>query len=1086
MSTDFDESTQITRTRVVVPPRRSNLVVRQRLIDLFYKLPEYKLMLVSAPAGYGKTSLLIDVAHQTEFPACWYSVDSLDTNPYHFIAHFNAALARQFPVFGKQTAAILQTTQPNLAGLDSLVTTIVNELHESIQDHFIFILDDYHLASNEILDHFVNQFIYHTGEYCHLVIISRSQIQLPDLSLLVGRNQVEAIGATELAFRADEIQALVQQTYHQTISLATAQKLVDATEGWITGLLLSASTLWQNVANQQLRVSQVAGVDLYDYMAQQVFEQQSAHMQDFLLRTALLKEFDADLCRQVLGRPQDPNMRWSDLIEIARRRNLFVQPIETLDGQLRYHPLFQDFLQTTKARKNPEQTAQIVDQLAKVYLKQQAWEKAHTLYQQRGNTNAAADVICRAGGWLVKNGRFKTLSKWIDDLPQQEINNRPLLVAMRGYATAMNGKIEPGLALLNLAKTSLNSEKDHHNLIQTVIWRSVVNCLSGNYQAALTDAEAALEKTRQNGQSPEFEIEALRVKGQSLLRMGQAHQATECLEQALQLSQQLDDDEYIARLHLEMGTAYMAVGYYVQAHDYYHNALKHWRKTGNILRQADLLNKLGILFSQRGDYERAASVLEEGLKYAQQSGNVRREGFILCSIGNLYSRLDILKAAHAAYHQANPLAQRLSDRFLQVNLVLARTALARTQQNYTLAQNLLDVAQALIKNGQSPYEQTLYQLERGQLALALDNHEQAIRHLQEVAYRLEHNGQLVKSSQAYLYLAMAHYVGQNPEQALCAMQHAFWLGTALQSHHPLMQAGKTVKPLLEWAQEQPALGYKATHLLNQIKEFEKRTPTLRRHLRQKISKAVTILPKLTIKTLGKTQLLCDGKPVTCSQWQTQRRVRELFYYILAHSDDGLTREAIGTVFWPDSSAKQLAQQFKNAIYKLRRAVDKDIILYKETQDRYYFNRNLDYEYDVELFYNYITQAQTASIIQEKIAAYKVAIKLYQGSYLLDVDGTWVLTEREQLRRIYIEANIKLIELYLETVNYKLAITYCQQTLLEDPYHEELHRQAMRAYAALGNKAALVRQYKQCSHKLKKDFAASVSPQTKALFKALVG
>jgi len=179
-----------------------------------------------------------------------------------------------------------------------------------------------------------------------------------------------------------------------------------------------------------------------------------------------------------------------------------------------------------------------------------------------------------------------------------------------------------------------------------------------------------------------------------------------------------------------------------------------------------------------------------------------------------------------------------------------------------------------------------------------------------------------------------------------------------------------------------------SQLLTRISQFEQEVPLIRRRLRKLASTIPFASPKLTIRTLGKVQVLLDGKPIMTPEWQTQRRVRELFFYLLTHPN-GLTREAIGAELWPDSSSRQLKLQFKNTVYRLRRALDKEAVLFDETEDRYLFNRKLDYEYDVESFLKALERAGTATTAERQLSSLEAAVNLYLGPYLRDMSGLWI-------------------------------------------------------------------------------------------------
>ena len=181
-----------TLTKVILPQRRKELFTRQRLINLLYDLLDEKLILVIAPAGYGKTSLLVDFAHQVDFPICWYAVDELDQTPERFFTYFIAAIHQQFPAFGEASRAALKAVNPFNPDINQLVSVIVNDAYEHIQEHFLIILDDYHLVSNvKEIQVFINRFINKSAENCHLVLSSRTLAQLarpaPAGSPLTGR-----------------------------------------------------------------------------------------------------------------------------------------------------------------------------------------------------------------------------------------------------------------------------------------------------------------------------------------------------------------------------------------------------------------------------------------------------------------------------------------------------------------------------------------------------------------------------------------------------------------------------------------------------------------------------------------------------------------------------------------------------------------------------------------------------------------------------------------------------------------------------------------------------------------------------------
>ncbi len=1079
----------LTHTKVLLPRRRPDLLSRQRLLDLLYDLLDQKLIIIAAPAGYGKTSLLIDLAHRTELPVCWYALDALDRDPQRFIAHFIASIAHRFPRFGQRSTTLLQdlgrASPADLTGLplDQLTTTIVNEAYEHIREHFVIVLDDYHFVDGrEEIDYFINRFVQDVDENCHLVIASRMLLTLSDLPLMVARSQVGGLSFEELAFRADEIQSLVLQNYHLTMPQGAAEELAQETEGWITGLLLSTQTMWQGMADR-LRLARASGVGLYDYLAQQVLDQQPAPVRDFLLRTSLLEEFDADLCEAVLGPARYPGGEdWHSLINTILRNNLFVLRIGDEGTWLRYHHLFRDFLQARLAQELPDEEKRIRRRLADVYAEREEWEKAYNLYRQMDNVSAIADLVEYAGPSLVKAGRITVLAEWLDILPAETLNSRPDLLSLRGAAASMLGEMERGLLLQNQAEAAFRQAGNWPRLAHVLVRRAVDHRLLGNYQASLADADEALGMTQQNGTLRDIRAEALRARGTSLYHMGQLAEAAEWLTQSLAAYMALNDEQYEALVRMELGMVHSGSGHYDEALKQFNYALQYWRKANNVVQQANLLNNLGVLHHLKGDYEQAGSLLEKALTCARQGGYVRMEAFVLSGIGDLYADLEAPDAALAAYRQAREAAQRGGERFLLLYLDLAEATLARSKGKHSQARGLIASARQRAEESNSHYEQGLCQLEAGRLALAEGNTSQAITYLEDAAQRFGGGGQYADSARAYLYLAIAHHTSRDEKATLDRLMQAFQSASTLGSQHPLVVAGREAQDLLEVAQSDSTVGRPASRLLKQIGQFEQQIPTLRRNLRRQAATVPFAPPKLSIQAMGRVLVTVDGRPIANAEWQAQKKVRDLFFFLLAHPD-GLTKEAMAAIFWPDSSPAQLKLQFKNTMYRLRHALGQDVVVFE--QDCYQFNRELDYEYDVETFLAKLDQAQAATGVDGQIPAYQAAVHLYRGDYLPEMEGDWVWAKREQLRDAYLGATLKLASLYLESEKYDLALDYCQRALTSDPCLEEAHRLAMRAYAATGNQAAIARQFERCRQALLKEVNAHPSSQTQMLYETLM-
>jgi LuxR family maltose regulon positive regulatory protein len=252
---------------------------------------ENKLILLSSTAGYGKTSLLIDLAHQAKSPVCWLALDPLDRDPQRFMAYLIASLAERFPKVGEASQPLLNNLKSIESDTEALLVTLTNALYDDAEGDYFVIIDDFHLLDDvPVIASLVNRFLQLVDENCHLIIASRTLPELDDVTLMVAREQVKGLNHTDLAFQPRELQALYTQNHHKYLPEDQADKLVEKTGGWITGMVLSNST-----------EVQISGVDTFVYLGKQVLDQQPRHVREFLLRTSLPEEFNAEFCEIVLG-----------------------------------------------------------------------------------------------------------------------------------------------------------------------------------------------------------------------------------------------------------------------------------------------------------------------------------------------------------------------------------------------------------------------------------------------------------------------------------------------------------------------------------------------------------------------------------------------------------------------------------------------------------------------------------------------------------------------------------------------------------------------------------------------------------------
>ncbi len=1074
----------ISKTKTITPKRRPEIVTRPRLIETLYELLNKKLVLISAPAGYGKTSLLIDLVAQSEIPVCWLSLDMLDQEPQRFLSYFVACIRERFPTFGKESFAALQNISSVENDTERLVITFTNEILEVIGEHFAIALDDYHFIGEvPEIRNFINRFVQLAGENCHLILASRTLPFLPDLHLLAARNEVGGISFEDLAFLPEEIQAFFRQNSNQAISLDDANRLAEQTEGWVTSLTLS-SLSHIGVETEKGTPGARTGVEVFDYFAREILEKQPADIREFLLLTSLFDEIEMDTCNKVLAPLlTDDAQDWRKLFEKVQRSSLFVIPLGTDGKSFRYHHLFQDFLRMELQAREPQLARQVKSRLAQHYIELRDWEEAHFIYESLGDEDALVSLIEQAGIYFIRDGRIATLGSWLERLPISLLQRRPALLSLQGAVTHSQGETQLGISLLSQAEAAFRESGDINNLCITLVRRAGAYRQSGNYALALDDAEEVIQLT-QNEHKKSLQdsfAAAQRVKGLILYRLGKASEAVPWLESALNLFSSLEDNNYyIPVLETELGMVYRALGNDDNALKYYNSALKVWETTGNLAWQASLLNNLGVLNHFRGAYEKAFTTLEKALECARRSGYIRTQALILCSLGDLLADLEDFDRCDECYDQALIIASQLADRYLIFYASLAKARIARFRNNLGLAERLLLDLSPYAENSASSDEEVLFRLEYGCLLLFSARTHESVEQIRYAVTVNKEGGRLLDLCISRLWLACALIADEQQESAASQLQELFSASSTIKEPGFLYVNARQVSPWLKKFQRPEEIAGAVKQLLIRVEHHEKGIPGLRRKLRQ-VSHTISISPPhLAIQAFGSVQVLYNGENITLSDWQT-RETRDLFFFFLQSRP--MTKEEIASVFWPDISPSRLKMRFKTSIYRLRHAVGQETILFED--ERYEFNHGMDYEYDVEKFQHILEQADEAINASQVANLLTIAVDLVEGPYLADIDAQWAEPERIQLQNQYQAALLRLAGLYLDTSQAEKTLEVCRTALQADPLIEEAYRLSMRAYAILGDRAAIVRQFRECSNIFEDELGVKPSKETELLYKKLI-
>jgi len=448
-----------------MPLLRASIVARPRLIarlneaSLRGDVWQRALTLISAPAGYGKTTLLCQWLSSRDQPVAWLSLDETDNDPTRFLTYLVAALRQSAPDLAPGLADLLHASAVPPAGgpapSDVALTTLVNEL-ASIGDPFVLVLDDYHVIQSPRVHEAVTFLLDNRPPPMHIVIASRVDPPLP-VARLRAQAQVAEVHAADLRFTVAEAASFLNEVMGLALSTEQVAALERRTEGWIAGLQLAALSMRDR--------DDVAGFIeafggshrfILDYLTEEVLGRQSKETQDFLLRTAILDRLTAPLCDVLTGRADS-----QQILERLDAANLFIIPLDDERRWYRYHHLFADLLRQRLQRTGGELMPELHRQAS-------AWYEAHDLLPAAvkhallaADFERAATLVAQNGWAMLMRGEMNTLLRWLDALPRSLVDAQPALAILKAWALAFTGQwrlVEEVLATFDGAPDASSTE----------------------------------------------------------------------------------------------------------------------------------------------------------------------------------------------------------------------------------------------------------------------------------------------------------------------------------------------------------------------------------------------------------------------------------------------------------------------------------------------------------------------------------------------------------------------------------------------------------------------------------------------------
>ena len=646
-------ATPILKTKLYIPPVRPEMVSRPRLVEWLNAGLDRKLTLISAPAGFGKTSLLSEWVARCELRkrAAWVSLDEGDNDPTRFWSYSVAALQTIVADIGEAALAMLRSPQP--PALEPVLTTLINEI-TAIPEHFVLVLDDYHVIQAQAIHDALAFLLDHLPPHMHLVIAARADPPLP-VARLRGRGQVTELREADLRFTAGEVAAFLKQVAGLDLAADDVAALTARTEGWIAGLQMAAASM-RGREDVPGFIAAFTGSHEYiaDYLSDEVLSQQPKSVRTFLLQTSILERMTGPLCDAVTGQGGG-----RQALEGLKEANLFIVSLDDERRWYRYHHLFASLLRQRLQQTQPDSVPELHGR-ASVWYEQNGFVVEAIGHALSGSDfDRVEQLVAERALTMMYHGELATLMGWLEALPHQVVRSRPWLCVAYAWVLGFAGRpgsVEPRLHDAERALEGFDDHVERQRIAGHIAaLRAYLSTQDREFSRAVALAREALERVPEDDRM--VRSLATAVAGNVLRMSGDLAAAARATTEAIALAEAADAHSLAIDARCDLVKLQMAQGQLRKAAATCHDALRlAGGPTGRGRWPLPIIGQvsawLSLILGEWNDLEAALHYARDGLEVCRRWGQAGYLGLAYYALAKTLQAMGDTRGALDAIQQA--------------------------------------------------------------------------------------------------------------------------------------------------------------------------------------------------------------------------------------------------------------------------------------------------------------------------------------------------------------------------------------------------------------------------------------------------
>ena len=1085
------------QTRIIPPALSHGIIKRERLLLKINENIKKSLILICAPAGYGKTTLIRDFLLEYYPKSSWLQVRSDIDNFYTFISYLTHSLQQLNPEFGKGTLAVIDDYREkfqlskNLKRIVSdIISTFLNEFCKCFDEDIVVVIDDLgNIENSEWLSTAFNIIFENIPSNMHIVITSRD---VPDfnLSVLKAKRNILKIESKDLTFNTDEIDELLRNVYSIKCSENEIDILRNNLSGWITGIHLILQSYGRDFP--KLRLDKIIIFeDIFNYFTEDIFNNLDDNVREFLLNTSLLESFSIDLCNELFETTKS-----KQIINKLLSKNIFIQinsPLpDEIDPNYSYQMLFKRFLNLKlNELKTKEEIKKFYKKVSKYYLNRNEHLQAITYALNAEDYETAVTMIEKHFQYYFDNGNFEIIWKWLECLNESTLEQNANLLYFKSLLMKFyEGNIEESIPYLNKAIAHAKKQKDKELLTKCYLWKSRNLISLGKISEAIKNINEILsQKTSSEN------------KAKLLYLMAFAHYQNSDYDKSLPLLdkavKELEEEELIIEgkdIQIDIfklyGHIYLIRGEFAKSISYYEKVDK---KADKIIDKQETYCNLILLYSLSGKFDKAVGY------NAKAKETIDRISIPIFKITYLLA-YQALKFEFGDYEDSIRLLEEMNDIAVKLNhkyyIYLSYSLigdsyyylnkLSKTEEYYDLAFKYV--------NDDSSLEKIQYSVMKALLLKKMELNESVEQVLLEAYEYYKKNKIIYNQTQVAFHLADYYARTNNLQNVYKYISGTLNIAQEKDYISFLQRDFPDSRYLFDFAIanniQKDFIKLLADSLLN-----KKDTEWISDQSRKRIIESSDSVYDIMLNSFGKGDVTVRGEKIEENEW-SKKKWKLIFIYLLLNSKRELTKDKIIDMFYPDTPLEsvnnifhQIVSKFRNLI-KIDSAINPDnsknrakksilgelklaapLIIYEDKILR--LNYDFNFYIDSNEFEKYYKLVSTEKDKDKKLIYLKKAINFYKGDFLEGNYDNWCEELRTKYKSYLVSMSEELIKLLYFEGDYTGTLNYCENLLKYEKLNLVSYEYTIKSYENLDKHKLAREKYSQLIKNYKIEYDESV-------------